>query len=68
METSKLYIELGRKVNIKEPRFSHRGIIAKKVLPYINTLELVEFARSFKKIDISIKGIKVNDNGSTYYL
>jgi hypothetical protein len=68
METSKLYIELGKKVNIKEVRFSHRGIIAKNILKYINRLELDDFAKSFKKIDVSIKGIKVNDNGSTYYI
>lgn len=68
METSKLYIELGKKVNIREPRYSHRGIIAKLIMSHINRLELNEFASHFKKIDVSIKGIKVTDNGSTYYI
>jgi hypothetical protein len=68
METSKLYIELGKKVNIRKPRFTHRGIIAKRILHYVDSLELTEFSKSFKKIDVTIKGIKVNDNGSTYYL
>ena len=42
-ETSKLFNKMGNKMGIKEVRKSHRGIIAKRVMPRVEAWELAMF-------------------------
>ena len=53
IETSKLFKQLGVKVGIESVRFTHRGIIARKVLQRIDKLELNLFRSQLKRIKLS---------------
>jgi hypothetical protein len=67
-EQSKLYRILGYKLGYKLVKFTHRGIIAKNILSYIDTLELQNFKTQLKHINILDRNIKVNNGNETYYI
>ena len=67
-ETSKLYIEGGNLVGIKEVRRSHRGYIAKRLIPTIQKLEAKQFSEECTRITFR-EPIKVNEFGKqTYFI
>lgn len=66
METSKLFTTMGESIGLKEVKKTHRGYIAKTVLPRVEAWETSEFKKSFKRIQL--RSIKVNGLNETYYL
>ena len=52
METSKLFRQLGNKAGINPVRFTHRGIIARRIIEQMEELELENFKFKLRKISL----------------
>jgi len=59
MERSKLFKTMGWAIGLKEVRKTHRGFIAKTVLPRVEAWEDFEFKKAMKRI--SFRYIKVTN-------